>query len=92
MLVGKAKEEALRTAHGVPTAPPSSQSSSWKADPAVKAPHVGSLPHFMGNSEGKCSVCALMSLCTAGTASASPPHGGLVEIILVIVFIIIIFS
>lgn len=75
MLVGKPKEEALRTAHGVPTAPPPNQSSAWKADPAVKAPHVGSLPHFMANSEEKGSVCALVSLCTAGTASASPPHG-----------------
>lgn len=51
MLVGKPKEEALRTAHGVPTAPPPDQSSAQKADPAVKAPHVGSLPHFMGSSE-----------------------------------------
>lgn len=75
MLVGKPKEEVLRTAHGVPTAPPPNQSSAWKADPAVKAPHVGSLPHFMGNSEEKCSVCALMSLCTAGTVTASLPDG-----------------
>lgn len=57
MPVGKPKEEALRTAHGVPTAPPPNQSSAWKADPAVKAPHVGSLPHFMGNSEEKCCLC-----------------------------------
>lgn len=57
MLVGKPKEEALSIAHGVPTAPPPNQSSAWKADPAVKAAHVGSLPHFVGNSEEKCSVC-----------------------------------
>lgn len=92
MLVGKPKEEALSTAHGVPTAPPPNQSSAWKADPAVKAAHVGSLPHFVGNSEEKRSVCALTSLCTAGTASASLPHGGFVGIIIIIIFIIIIIS
>lgn len=37
---------------------PSNQSAAWKADPAVKAPHAGSLPHFMGNSEEK-----MLSLC-----------------------------
>lgn len=92
VLVGKPKEEDLRTAHGVPTAPPPNQFSAWKADPAVKAPHVGSLPQFMGNSEEKCSVCALKSLCTAGTATASLPDGGFVGIIHIIILIIVIIS